>query len=74
MESLSYLRMRHLFSLLGPVVAGNTIGHKRMVTSQVTSKPWDGHQVWLFGFLQERMQEQTTVKGEKVYSGKKHTP
>ena len=61
MESLSYLRMRHLFSLLGPVVAGNTIGHKRMVTSQVTSEFLECLQVWVLGFAQERIQEPSIV-------------
>ena len=53
--------MRHLFSLLGPVVAGNTIGHKRMVTSQVTSEFLECLQVWVLGFAQERIQEPSIV-------------
>ena len=61
MESLSYLKMRHLFSLLGPVVAGNTMGRKRMVTSQVTSEFLEWLQVWVLGFAQERIPEPAIV-------------
>ena len=53
--------MRHLFSLLGPVVAGNTMGRKRMVTSQVTSEFLEWLQVWVLGFAQERIPEPAIV-------------
>lgn len=36
--------------------------------------PWDSHQVWILGLVQEKIQEQTTVNRKKVCSGRKHTP
>ena len=61
--------------LLSLVLLQEKVECKRKVTSQVTSESLgQPPSVAIFGFLQERIQERTTVKGEKVYSGKKHTP
>lgn len=32
--------------------------------------PWDGHQVWVAGSIQERLQERDIVKRKRVYSGR----
>ena len=34
------------------------------------ASPWDGHQVWVLGFAQVRIQEQDKIKKKKVYSGR----
>ena len=34
------------------------------------ASPWEDHQVWVLGFVQERIQEPTIVKWRQVYSGR----
>lgn len=40
------------------------MGHKRVVTSMA---PGTAHQVKVFGFVQERIQEPATAKGKQAY-------
>ena len=48
-------------------------GVRERLLPRLRLSPWDCHQVWVLGFLKERVQERATVKQKKVYSGRKHT-
>ena len=52
------------FTVLGTPLAGKKGRLEKMVISQAS--PWDGYQVWVLGFAQERTQKRVMVKRRKV--------
>ena len=53
-----------------PSVAGKRVGARRQSCLGSQVSPWDSREVWVLGFVQERIQEWAIVKWKKIYSGR----